>query len=144
MNIEVNCATGQVTQHPDTPKPLPAAQADKWGQAKTLRDAHIEAGCNVPGIGRFDTDETARMNVTGAVTGAMIAAQQGKPFSVPWKLADNTLVTLDGSQMIAVGLAVLNWVSSCHAHSQQIGAAIMAAQDHAALDAIDLTAGWPA
>lgn len=141
--LRYNAETGEAEEIDVAPLPLPLAKAALWDLAKNKRDSVIDAGYTVPGVGRFDTDQVARFNIVGAVIGAILANTQGQQFSTPWKLADNTLITLDGPGMIGVGVAVLNYVKAAHSRSQAIGAAIQAAQNHAALDAIDLTAGWP-
>lgn len=126
-----------------TSSELNQAKGEFWSRAKAVRDEHINAGCNVPGIGRFDTDDTSRGNINGAVTGAMLAAQSGTPFQVSWKLADNTVATIDGAGMVEVGVAVLAYVSACHARAQAFGEAIQAASSMTDLLAIDISAGWP-
>lgn len=129
---------------PPLPASLDELKFEKWNAAKVKRDEKIDEGFNVPGIGPFDTDPVSRSNINGAVTGAVVAQMTGVPFSVPWKLADNTIFTVpDATTMIAIGVAVLGFVSACHEHSQSIGLAINAAADEAALSAIDIETGWP-
>lgn len=122
--------------------PVADRKALLWNDAKVRRDAAIDAGVPVAGIGTFDSDPASRANITGAVTMALIAQSAGSPFSIGWKLADNSVVTLNAAQMIAAGLAVGQRVAACHAHAQSLGIAINAASSHAALDAIDVSAGW--
>lgn len=121
---------------------LPVAKAEKWALAKRRRNQAIDAGVNVSGVGRFDTDDASRSNITGAVVGAMIAQAAAAPFSIGWKLADNSVATLNGPKMVQAGMAALAHVSACHANAQAIGLAIEAAADMAELDAIDIEAGW--
>lgn len=116
----------------------------RWLDVKQLRDQHIDGGCDVPAIGRFDTDMLSRSNITGAVTGALMAKLAAAPFTVQWKLADNSLVELDADQMIIAGQAVLSHVSTCHARSQALGLLIAAADAKSDLEAIDIEEGWPA
>lgn len=131
------------TVRPMTPDEFAAAKQAKWEQAKANRDTAIDAGCTVPGVGTFDTDLLSRTNIHGAVTAATIASGQSLPFSVPWKLQDNTIVTLDAPTTIAAGMAVMQRTSDCHAHAQSLGTAIEAAEDFATLDTIDIETGWP-
>ena len=125
------------------PLPLEQAKAALWDKCKSIRDEHVDGGASVPGIGVFDSDPMSRSNINGATTGAVVAQSLGQPFSVGWKLADNSVVALDGSQMIASGMAVLQHVAACHAVAQAKGLAIIAASDVDDLEAIDLGAGWP-
>lgn len=150
MDVVVDCALGreltpeEIAALPPEPAPtLEEAKARLWESVKAVRDRHIDAGVPVPGIGTFDSDLVSRTNISGSVTGAMIAQANSLPFSVSWKLADNSIVTLNAGQMIAAGMAVLEHVAACHAIAQVLGLAIQAAEDHAALDAIDMEAGWP-
>lgn len=116
----------------------------RWHEVKQNRDWRIDGGCDVPGIGRFDTDVLSRSNINGAVTGAFMAKSAGAPFAVNWKLANNSLAELDADQMIMVGQTVLAHVSTCHARSQALGLLIAAAETIADLEAIDIEEGWPA
>ncbi|PZQ21163.1 MAG: hypothetical protein DI569_12935 [Sphingopyxis macrogoltabida] len=120
------------------------ARAARWEAVKRIRDARIDGGHDVPGIGRFDTDPTSRLNINGAVTGAMMAAAAGAPFSIGWKLADNSVADLDGTQMLMAGQSVLDFVAQCHAVSKAMGLAIDAAETVEAVAAIDIESGWPA
>lgn len=143
MAIQIDCATGQVSVAVDDPRSIETVKDSKWTQAKAVRDAHIDAGVTVPGIGTFDSDPASRNNITGAVTMALIAQGAGAPFTIGWKLADNSVSTLDAAEMIGVGVAMGQYVAACHANAQVIGLAIQGASDIETIDAIDLGAGWP-
>lgn len=149
MDVEFNCALGRELDEaeiaalpPPDPLPLDDLKAAIWERAKQLRDAAIDAGVDVIGIGRFDSDPPSRVNINGAVTMALLAQMNSQPFAMTWKLQDNSLAELDAAQMIGVGAAVGQHVAACHAHAQTLGLAIQAAADHAALAAIDIEAGW--
>jgi hypothetical protein len=129
---------------PIVPVPLADQKAIKWTETKGRRDMAIDAGVTVAGIGTFDSDATSRANINGAVTMALIAQSAGAPFSITWKLADNTIAMMNAAQMIAVGVAVGQHVALCHANAQSLGVAITGASDEAALSAVNVNAGWPA
>jgi hypothetical protein len=150
-HIEIQCGAGEAYLEHDpvdnslhqvingeivarTP-PLVERQAALWELVKSLRDEHIDGG-----YAGFDTDLVSRTNLTGAALGATL----DPTLTIQWKMADNSVVTLDASQIVAAAKAVLGFVSACHARSQALGEAIMAATDQATLDAIDVTSGWPA
>lgn len=144
MAIVIDCMTGEVTVGPDPDPPtVEELRVKLWSRAKVIRDQHIDGGVPVAGIGTFDSDLVSRTNISGSVTGAIIAQSASLPFSVSWKLADNSIVVLDAAQMIAAGMAVMQHVAACHANAQAMGLAIIAAEDAEALGLIDLEAGWP-
>lgn len=126
-----------------TAETLSEQKAALWDAVKIRRDAAIDGGCVVPGIGAFDSDLPSRLNINGAVTGAILAQTTGAPFAVQWKLADNSIAHLSAAEMIAVGVTVMGHVSLCHGIAQMFGEAITAAVDQSELDAIDIEAGWP-
>lgn len=113
-----------------------------WERAKAARDAAIDGGAPTP-AGVVDSDALSRSNITGASIGAMLAQSSGAPFSVEWTLKNNSVVTLDAAQMIALGLAVLAHVNACHDHARALREQIEAAADVTALLQIDVSAGWP-
>ncbi len=113
-----------------------------WERAKAARDAAIDGGAPTP-AGVVDSDALSRSNITGASIGAMLAQSSGAPFSVEWTLKNNSVVTLDAAQMIALGLAVLAHVNACHDHARALREQIEAAADVPALLQIDVSAGWP-
>lgn len=107
---------------------LEAAKARKRGEIKASRDKAVSGGVVVPEIGTFDSDEISRSNINGAVTGAILAQAAGQPFSVYWTLADNTVVQLDGPQMLAVGTTVMAHVSAKYTIGQSLQALVEAAE----------------
>lgn len=123
--------------------PLEAWKARKRGAVTKRRNEALANGCEVPGLGRFDTDDAARLNIAGAVAGAILAKQADQPMEIPWKLYDDSVAVLDADQIIYMGTAVLTYVATCHAVSQGLDAAIEAAEDEASLLAVDIEAGWP-
>lgn len=118
------------------------AKVDAREAVIRLREKARCRGCATP-LGRMDTTEESRGLINGAVTMAMIAQTFGQPFSENWTMEDNSTVTHDAAEMIAAGLAVGQHVSACHARGVDLKAAIDAAEDMAALAAIDIEEGWP-
>jgi len=110
-------------------------KAEKWAQVKALRDQRVDGGH----MG-FDTDLVSRTNLMGASLGAVL----NPSITIPWKMADNSVVMLTAEEIKTAAEAILAFVTACHEHSQTLGAAIEAADDQAALDAITITDGWPA
>lgn len=111
---------------------------------KTKRSTAEQAGLTVAGIGSFDTDVESQRKINGAVTMALIALQSNQPFDLDWRLADDSVVSLDAMEMIGVGVAVGQHVSACQANKNALDAAIALATTVEELQAIDTDAGWPA
>lgn len=143
--IIVGDDTGQpVSVDPSILLDLDGYKKQIWERVKALRTAHIDAGCQVAGLGTFNADAESRLNINGAVTGALLAKSTGAAFLMTWKRADNMIVDLDADQMIYVGQTILTFVAACHGHAQTLLAAIHAASDKAGVDAVAIDQGWPA
>lgn len=121
---------------------LATARLRRWEAAKQVRSARIDAGCVTP-LGRVDTDEVSRLNISGAVQAATIAQAAGQSFAIDWTMADDSVVTHDAAAMIAMGLAVAAYVSACHDAARGVRDAIDAAADLTALAAITIDGGYP-
>jgi hypothetical protein len=118
---------------------LDELKADVRFAVRARRNAAEWGGCNTPS-GRIDSDPDSQRKINGSVTMALIA---GSAFSVDWRLSDNTVTTLNASQMINVGLAVGQHVSACQDRKNDLDAAITAATSATELAAIDIETGWP-
>jgi hypothetical protein len=78
------------------------------------------------------------------VTAALIAMVMGAPVApIDWTMEDNSIVAHDAPALIAMGMAVVAYLDVCQQAGTAIREAIDAAEDQAALDAIDITAGYP-
>lgn len=80
---------------------LQAIKTSQWETIKQARSAAEYAGFAWDGS-TFDSDATSQNRITGAVT----LAQMSAAFSVDWILADNTVRTLNQSDMLQVGAAL--------------------------------------
>lgn len=119
---------------------LITARALLWAEVKAARE-RAAAFCDT-GSGRVDCSVSSRVMITGAVQMAKDALADSD-WSIAWTMADNSVVTLDAAQMIAMGTAVGAHVSACWAHGQTLRAAIDAAETLEALAQIDIVSGWP-
>jgi hypothetical protein len=117
---------------------LEQLKAAKWSQIKRSRDAAEYGGFTHNGL-VFDSDPDSVQRISGAVTMAMIAASADAPFSIDWTLADNTVHTLTGEEVVQIGLALGAHVASVHATARTLRLAIADAADVEALAAI----AWP-
>jgi hypothetical protein len=105
---------------------LSKAKSKKWIQIKQHRDATENGGFVWDGS-RFDSTPISQSRTQGAVQMAQIAASTGQPFSIDWTLADNSVRTLTGPQMIAVGLALGAHINEQHVRARQLREQIEAA-----------------
>ncbi|CAD7336034.1 DUF4376 domain-containing protein [Sphingomonadales bacterium 56] len=108
---------------------------------KAARDRAQNAGQYVDGIGFFDSGPDSQRLIAGA---AMAAFVQGEDFSVDWRLADNSIATLNAAQMIAVGMAIVARVDACQRRKNDLDAMVMAASTLADLAVIPVDEEWPA
>jgi hypothetical protein len=88
-------------------------KAFKWAQIKKAR-GFAEGGRFTHNGFVFDSDPLSIQRLSGAVLMALIAEQAHQPFSVDWTLADNTVHTFSGTEIIQIGLALGAHVSNVH------------------------------
>lgn len=108
---------------------LDTLAARRW-QAET-------SGITLAGM-LIKTDEDTQRKITGAY----VQADKNPAFSVRWKLDAGVFVTLDAATIVMIGDAVTAHIQTCFDREADLTADILAAEDAAALDAIDIEAGW--
>lgn len=86
----------------------------RWEELKAARDAMEFGGFEWDGS-TFDSDPKAQARLQGGAQMAVLAAQARESFEVDWTLADNTVRTLDASELIAVGRALAAHIGAAHA-----------------------------
>lgn len=84
---------------------LAIAQDEQWGIIKAERTA-TETGGFVWDGSTFDSDYQSQARIQGAVLTALIASIEATPFSIDWTLADDSVRTLSGAEMLLVGKAL--------------------------------------
>lgn len=119
--------------------PLEQAKTVLRQAVKAKRDAAEWGGVTTPS-GVVDSMPDSQRKISGAVTMALIA---GEAFTVEWRMADNSIVTLDRDAMVAIGVLVGQHVAACQARKNALDAAIQDAVDEAELEVIDINSGWP-
>jgi len=108
--------------------------------------AVLAAGFSFSGV-VYQVDAGSQGNI--AAMGIMALGSITDPAGSPWPAgfywiaADNSHIAMDAPTMYAFGRAVAGYVSACVLRLRAIKDAIAAAADQAALDAIDVTAGYP-
>jgi hypothetical protein len=82
--------------------------------------------------------------VSQASYSAAVAAGQGSVEAAKFRTSDNSTFTLTYADGLNVLLAMAAWGAAAMDNSWTLKDAVRAAEDHAALDAVDIEAGWPA
>lgn len=99
---------------------LEEAKATAWDRVKTKRDEAESSPFEFEGA-MYDPN---KVNVSGAALAAVIAQLNGQEVSRCWTLADNTVLTLTGAQLIALGVTLTARVDAIHTHSRELRALI--------------------
>lgn len=89
-------------------KPVVYKKIEEW------RTAQKELPFTVDGIGEFSADPESKVNIDGASQAALMANVTSQQFSIDWSLHDDTIITLDATQMMLVGQALLAHVNAAH------------------------------
>lgn len=113
------------------PRTLAELKAAKWAEIKAARD-RVEFGGFIWDGSRFDSDRASQMRIQGAAQ----LAQLTPDFTIDWTLEDNTVRTLDATQMLAVGMTMGNHVNAAHVHARDLREQIEAATTAEAVEAI--------
>lgn len=127
---------------PDDIADLVARKSYVWAEIKNIRYNKINNGV-LTTFGLFDSDETSRTNISGAVLSALMASLAATDFSEEWTLQDDTIVTLTGPEMIQVGNEVMTYISQCHSAARTLRDTINACETLEALEAVSIIEGWP-
>lgn len=123
---------------PDPSLVLSAARADRLRALADRRYQAETADIQVDGI-RLRTDREAQ----SLLTGAALAALLDPGYSLAWKGVEGW-VDLSAAQVIALAGAVRTHVQACFDRERALAQLIDLAPDPAALNAVDIDAGWPA
>ena len=117
------------------PRELEAVKSDKWVEVRTARDAAEHGGFTWDGS-VFDSDPESQTKIIGAT---QLANMNPASFLMDWTLQDNTVRTLTGAQMVAVGQALAVHVNAQHVLGRTLRQQIEAATTVAEVNAIH----WP-
>lgn len=126
----------------NSPNDLELERVKSLSEINRLRDFHIGNGVETPS-GRVDSDPVSVRNIMGSYQSAALALMTQTPLSVGWRLANNTMVSLDAMGMIGIGNAVLTHVKDCYAQSWALKQAVEDAETVEEVEAVKITEGWP-
>ena len=148
----IDLATGTVTTVTLPEPTLAELKAARTEQINQLRDAAFAAGFTVSGTGtaldgktlqtRDIQDRTNWLTSQAAYSAAVIGGQ-GATVGATFRTADNVTVELTFAQGLNVLLAMAAWGAGVMGNSWALKDAIEDAEDAEAVNAIDITAGWP-
>lgn len=113
------------------PRTLEELKAAKWEEIKAARDVAEFGGFTWDGS-TFDSDSASQQRIIGA---AQLAALDTS-FVIDWTLADNTVRTLNASEMIAVGEALGIHVNAQHVKGRTLRQQIEQATTKAEVEAV--------
>lgn len=142
---------GEASDPAPAPLTFQQAQAVKRATVIAAADAAFAAGY-APDSGTLagqtlqvrTTEDRTNWLTSQATYGAAVAAGQGVVEGAMFRTASNQTFMLtfaEGYQLLVQGMAA--WGQSIYANLWALKDAVAAAEDQAALDAIDETAGWP-
>lgn len=118
---------------------LQRVKTQRLADLAALRYAKETGGITLNGV-RIETDEKARINLSGAVSRAMLRPES----SVNWKISSLVWVPIAAEQIIEIGLAVSGFIENCFTCEMNHALAINALETAEAVQAYDVTTGWPA
>lgn len=118
------------------PRTLNDLRAAAWARIKRARSAALAAGVDVPGLGRFDSDDESTSKMTAVLAGI---AYMPADWSVTWTKFDNSAVELDKASFPLVAGAVLAHGDTVHQTGRVLRAAIEAAPTAESIAAVV----WP-
>lgn len=106
---------------------------------RSLRWMREESGTTVNGL-PIKTDDESQRKIAGAV---QLFDKDPTLAAIDFEAQPGVWVSLGKAQMEAIGVAAGRHVQACFSHSKTLMAAVNGAGTHAALDAVDIGAGWP-
>lgn len=135
---------------PEPPAPsLIALRVAKLAKISATADALLSAGAPVSGGLHIALDDGSRADLT-AMAATATAASAGtvawpESYSRGWITIENVRIPLaTPAAGLTLAATVGDWYAALVQHRRDLKDAALAAGDEAALDAIDIAAGWPA
>lgn len=137
----------------DPPTPIEAARASKIAAINAKVEAVLSGGFTVPAeastalggkvLQTRDADDRINWLVSQASYSTAVAAGQGEAMGANFRTIDNQSITVSYAEGLNALLAMAAWGAAAMDNSWALKDAALTAQDQAALDAVDVEAGWP-
>jgi hypothetical protein len=128
------------------PDGAPVLAAPPLDDLKVARKAAAQAALAARiALGMPWADQTLQIDEAsqGRLSAAVLMAQYGLPQGFAWRMADNSWLPVDAASLVTMARAAGAHVTALRAHYWGLADAIAAAPDAAAVEAVDLDAGWP-
>lgn len=119
----------------ETSLPLEVARGVKWENIKRSREQDINRPL-VMAYGVFQAGVEDRKNITDAILLANTLAALEQPVAIEWTLLDNSVITLDQTQLVQLGLALGARTQAAYSQARTLREQIDAAESQEDLDAI--------
>lgn len=123
--------------------PLEIAQNAVWEKVKAKRTV-LEEGLAPTPFGAVQCDEKSKLKINGLVSMAQISISMGQPFATEFTMADNSVISLDATTAIQMGMAVGQFIDAIYTHARNLRDQIYAADaTPESVTTIDIEGGWP-
>lgn len=148
--LHMNCATGEVEEIELPALTLAEAKAIATAAVEARRDACFTAGftpASGPLAGKTlqvrDVEDRTNWLTSQAAYAAAVAGGNGAVADATFRTEANETITVTYAEGLTTLLAMAAWGKAIFGNSWALKDAVAAAADQAALDAIDIAAGWP-
>ena len=151
MRVEVDLTTGFITEHADIPVPEPTLQDLRAAQIAAITSAAaalLDNGAPVGGGFHVALDDGSRADLT-AMAATATAASTGAvswpdSYARGWISVENVRIPLaTAAAGLTLAASAGNYYAALVQNRRDLKDAALAAENAAALDAIDVSAGWP-
>jgi hypothetical protein len=117
--------------------PLSEVKANRSNELASLRYQHETAGITISGM-TIETDRESQALITGAYCTSLL----NPSVLIDWK-GGNGWTQIDAATIAVIAALVSTHVQACFSNERVLSEAIEAAETVEAVQAIDLTIGWP-
>jgi hypothetical protein len=117
------------------PRTLNQIKATQWESIKVSRAIALTSPVQTP-YGAFDATDSGQKSITDAVLMLQTLQALGTPTTIDFTLADNTVVTLDTTKMVTVGLMLGQQTQAAYAKGRALRNQIEAAARTTEVEAI--------
>lgn len=110
---------GYITRPKTQEDELAALKKDRWDTISAIRDALETRGFPYQGA-TFDSDERSVLRIILSSVSAQVAKSQGHDMNITWTLADNSTMDLTTDDLIAMPLALTQYMMGLHQYARTL------------------------